>query len=248
MTTEQVQTQPAPTRTRFGGLVVLGALGAAVLATIIAGMALDNALDGRLRDRAIWGVLLMAVGALGPIVVILVLVRRHSIIRAVEDRRWGAVAICPGSFVVVWVLVFLGYAVAGDVPRTAIIPHTPKFVVRFYPDGGAGFVTIGESGGSQENRSERRTNGVLDGDILFAYRVHPEASGESAVVFEGSIKPPSADGAELHGTLVLKVKVRMRVEGLADAKLTIDDQPRAFPVDLEPGSYRIVIRGTPRRE
>src|SRR5262245_12947786 len=151
MTTEQPQAPAVPPRTRFGALVVLGALGAAVLATVFAGVVLSNALDGRLRDRAIWGVLLMAVGALGPIVAVLVLVRGRSIVRQVEDRRWGAVAVFPGSFVVVWLAVFLGYAVVGDVPRTALIPHTPKFVVQFYPDGRAGFVTISEFGGSQEN-------------------------------------------------------------------------------------------------
>ena len=247
MTTEP-QAQPVPARTRFGGLVVLGALGAAVLATVFAGLVLDNALGGRLRDRTAWGVLLMVIGFVGPVVAVLVLVRRHHIVRAVEDRRWGAVALFPGSFVALWLLAFLGYGTLGATARTAIIPHTPKFVVQFYPDGRAGFTTIGEYTGSQESRSERRTNGVLDGETTFAYRVTPNASGESAVAFEGGTRPLNGDRAELHGTLVLKVKVRMQIEGLSDAALTIDDQPHAFPTDLEPGSYRIAISGTPRRE
>ena len=247
MTTEP-QAQPTPARTRFGGLVVLGALGASVLATVIAGLVLDNALDGRLRDRAIWGVLLMAFGVIGPVAAVLVLARRRSTVGRVEDRRWGAVALFPGSFVVLWLLAFLGYGILGGAARTALIPHTPKFVIQFYPDERVSFTTIGEFSGGQERRGERYAHGVLDGDITFAYRVRPDASGETAVVFEVGIKPPTGDRAEVHGTLVLKVKVRMRVEGLSEAKLTIDDRPREFPTDLEPGSYRVVIRGTPRRE
>jgi hypothetical protein len=237
-----------PPRTRFGALVVLGTLIVATLATVLAGMSLSNALDGRLRDRAVWGVLVMAVGAAGPLVAVATLVRSRRIVEQVEGRRWGAVALFPGSFVALWVLVFLGYAVLGDGPQTPIIPNTPKFVVRFSPEGDVGFATFGEFGSAFEGRGESRANGVLTGDISVEYRVHPDASGESPVAFEGALKPPSADRAELHGTLVLKVKVRMRIEGLDNAALTIDDQPREFPLTLEPGRYRIVIRGTPRKD
>jgi hypothetical protein len=248
MTTEQ-QLQPAPNRSWFGVLVGLGALGVTVLATVVAGISLDNALSyGRLRDRTIWGILLMAVGAVAPVVAVFVLVRCRRIVQRVVERRWGAVALFPGSFVALWGLVVLGYAVLEDVWQTPIIPYTPKFVVQFGPDGNAGFVTIGNFGGGSEGRSESFANGVHDRDITFEYRVHPDASGKSAVTFEGGLKPPGAVRAELYGTLVLQVKVRMRVEGLSGAALTINDQPREFPVDLEPGTYRIRIEGTPHRE
>lgn len=242
---------PQPVRSPgswLGALIVLGALAVAILAAVVAGVSLDNALGGRLRDRAIWGVVLMASGVLGAVVAVLILVRRHSIIRNVRDRRWGAVAVFPGSFVALWIAAFLCYGIVGSVPRTPIIPFTPKFVVRAYPDGRVGFTTIGEFGGSFENRGERRTDGVIDGDIQFAYRVDPNVLNESAITFEGTIKPPAPDRAEVRGTLVLKAKVRMRIEGLSDEKLTIDDQPRGAPVDLEPGTYRIAIHGVPSKE
>ena len=248
MTTERPHAPPAPPRTRFGALVVFGALGAAVLATVFAGLVLDNALDGRLRDRAIWGVLLMAVGFLGPVVAVLVVVRRRQIVRAVEARRWGAVALFPGSFVVVWLLVFLGYGNLGGSARTPIVPYTPKFVVQFYPDGRAGFTTLGEFGGGRENRGESYTHDVGGGEITFAYRVAPSASGESVVAFTGTIAPPAADRTEVRGALVLGAKVRVQIEGSSDAVLTIDDRPRALPAELGPGTYRIAIRGTPARE
>jgi hypothetical protein len=237
-----------PPRTRFGALVVLGTLFVAVLATVLAGISLNNALDGRLRDRAIWGVLVMAVGAAGPLVAVAALVRRRRIVEQVEGRRWGAVACFPGSFVALWVFCVLGYGIRGEGPQTPIIPHTPKLVVRFSPEGDVGFATVGEFGSAFEGRGESRTNGVLTGDISVVYRVPGDVTREGAVEFEGGLKPPSADRAELHGTLVLSAKVRMRIEGLDNAALTIDDQPREFPLTLEPGRYRIVIRGTPKRE
>jgi hypothetical protein len=246
--TEQPPQPVRPPGSRLGVLVVLGSLTVAILAAVFAGVALDNALGGRLRDRAIWGVILMAAGVLGAVVAVLILVRRHSIIQNVRNRRWGAVAVFPGSFVALWIAAFLGYGIVGPVPRTAIIPFTPKFVVQAYPNGRVGFTTIGEFGGSFENRGERRTDGVIDGDIQFAYRVDPNVLNESAVTFEGTIKPSNPDRAEVRGTLVLKAKVRMRIEGMSDAKLTINDEPREAPVDLEPGTYRIAIQGTPRKE
>src|SRR5262245_33736732 len=206
-----------PPRTRFGALVVLGTLFVAVLATVFAVTALRNALDGRLRDRAIWGVLLMAVGAAGPLVAVAALVRWRRIAQQVEEHRWGAVALFPGSFVVLWVLCFLGYAILGDGPQTPLISHTPQFVVRFSPDGEVSFATVGEFGIASESRGENRMNGALDRDISLEYRVEPGASGESPVEFVGGLKPPSAARAELHGTLVLRVTLRMHIEGLSDA-------------------------------
>lgn len=247
MSTEQPQPVPPP-RPRFGRLVVLGTQFVAGSATMLACISLSNALDGRLRDRAIWGVLVMAVGAAGPLVAVATLFRSRRIVEHVEGHRWGAVALFPGSFVALWVLVFLGYAILGDGPQTPIVPNTPKFVVRFSPEGDVGFATVGEFGSAFEGRGESRSNGVLTGDISVVYRVPADVAREGVVAFEGGLKPPSADRAELHGTLVLKVKVRLRIEGLSDAALTIDDQPRAAPLTLEPGRYRIVIRGTPRRE
>ena len=247
MSTEQPQ--PAqPPRTRFGALVVLGTLFVAVLATVLAGLSLSNALDGRPRDRAIWGVLVTAVGAVGPLVAVVALVRWRRTVKQVEERRWGAVALFPGLFVALWALCVLAYATLGDGPQTPIVPNTPKLVVRFSPDGDVGFTTTGEYGSAFQGRGESRANGALTGDISVEYRVPADVARESAVAFEGALKPPSADRAELHGTLVLRVKVRMRIEGLSDAALTIDDQPREAPVTLEPGRYRIVIRGVPKRE
>src|SRR4051812_24137248 len=110
MSTEQPQPVQPP-RTRFGALVVLGTQFVAGSATILAVLSLNNALEGSLRDRAIWGVLVIAVGAAGPLVAIATLVRSRRIVEHVEGHRWGAVALFPGSFVVLWVLCVLGYAI-----------------------------------------------------------------------------------------------------------------------------------------
>lgn len=243
MTTEQVAQSP---RSRLGALVVLGALTVAVTAAVVAGVVLDNALGGRIRDRAIWGVLMMAVGAAGPVVALLVLVRRRHTFRQVADGRWGAVALFPGSFVALWVLVALGYGVLYDRLATPLIPYTPTFVVAFGEGGRPSFNTLGDFRGSGQTGNELRVDGKLVGDRSFEYWVSPDVADEHPVRFEGTVTPPGGEGVELHGVLVLTRKVRMRVEGLSDAALTIDDQPRESPVELEPGSYRIAIKGRPR--
>jgi hypothetical protein len=44
---------------------------------------------------------------------------------------------------------------------------------------------------------------------------------------------------------VLAERVRVRVDGLVEPVLVIDDQPGESPVLLEPGTYRLVVRGLP---
>jgi hypothetical protein len=53
-----------------------------------------------------------------------------------------------------------------------------------------------------------------------------------------------ADGGTLvfEGVLTDSETFRFRVEGLKNAVLTIDGQPRATPVELAPGTYKVVLR------
>ncbi len=229
---------PEPPRSRLGCLIVLGALGVAVMAAVLAGVVLDNALGGRVRDRAIWGVLLMALGAAAPVVAVVALVRRRQIGAEVRERHWGAVAFFPGSFVVAWVGAVLGYGILGSESNEPIISHTPSFIITFGPDGNVSFNQAGAFSGSSETR----------GGAEFEYRAHAGARG-IAIAFEGTIDPPDVSRTvEVRATLVLSTKTRVRVVGLSGGTLTIDDRPREYPVDLEAGRYQIVIRGTPRGE
>ena len=141
-----------------------------------------------------------------------------------------------------WVLVALGYGTQSS-RSTPIIPHTPTFVVNFGEGGRPSFNTLGDFPSSWQTGNELRVDGKLVGDRSFEYWVSPDMADEHPVRFEGTVTPPDGGRVELHGVLVLTRKVRMRVEGLSDAALTIDDRPRESPAELEPGSYRIAIKG-----
>jgi hypothetical protein len=245
MTAESAQVTE-PRRSWLGVAIILATLAVAVLATVVGVIVLDNALGGRIRDRTVWGVVVMVVGAAGPIVALLVVVGRRHILRQSARRQWVGLALFPGSFVALWVFAFLAYGTLNDRSTTPIIPHTTKFIVRFDRAGQPSFVVEGDIRGSEERRGELRVDGKPVGDISFDYRVLPEADGKTPVAIEGAVKPPAERRLELRGVLILEQKVRMRVEGLKDATLTINDQQREFPVDLEPGRYQVVIHGESR--
>jgi len=229
----------------LGLLVIFGTLVVAILGAVFAVLVWLNAFDGRPRDRTIWGIFVMALGPIGVVVAVVLLVRRRRITQQIEEQQWMAVAIFPGSFLILWLLAILAYATVSET-AAPIISHTPTFVVRFDPTGRPGFNTEGVFGSSDEQRSERFSNDAAVGTVSVKYRTKSAEATENAVAFEGAIKQAGGNRVELRGELVLTQKVRMRVEGLQNATLTINDEPRESPVTLEPGQYRIVIQGNSR--
>jgi len=229
----------------LGTIALFATIAVAGLGLVLSAMMLDNALYGRVRDRTLFGVVLMAVGFLGPVVALVALSRRRTL-RQLGYRQWGALALFPGSFLVVWAIAFLVYAIADPVGKP-IIPHTPTFIIRFDAEGRPQFHVRGWfSGGHESGPAELRVNGVLvSGSYDFDFHVFPDKPGIRALTFTGEIKCAAGKRVELRGELVLAEKFWLRVEKPVGAVLLIDDQPRESPILLEAGNYRVAVRGLP---
>lgn len=218
---------------RLGTVVLIATIAVAALGLTVAVIQLDNALDGRVRDRTPLGVALMAIGFLGPAVALAALSRRHAL-RQKGLQQWGSLTLFPGFFLILWVTVFVVYWASGTVGQP-IIPHTPTFSVRINAEGRPHFHALD---GFRE--------GQWSGDSSFDFRISPPGgSGLPANVLTGTVTRVEGNRIEMRGELVLVEKVRLRVDGLAEGVLVIDDQPRVSPVLLEPGTYRVVVRGLP---
>ena len=227
---------------RLGTVVLIATIAIAALGLTVAVIVLDNALDGRIRDRTIFGVALMVIGFLGPIMAVVALRRRRSL-RQMGLHQWGSLVLFPGSFLVLWPIAFLMYAVLGPVGKP-IISYTPTFIVSFNPEGRPQCNAQGSFGGSEQiGPGEVRADGVLvNGSFDFYYRVFPDESGIRAVTLTGEIECAEGKRVELRGELLLAEKFWFRIEGPAGAVLVIDDQPRVAPILLEAGTHRVVVR------
>ena len=129
------------------------------------------------------------------------------------------------------------YWVSGTVGQP-IIPHTPTFSIR-----------IDAEGRPQLHALDGFRGGQWGGDRLFHSRIEPPAgSGLPQNTFTGAGTRIDGKRIEARGDLVLVEKVKLRVDGLAEGVLVIDDQTRESPALLEAGSYRVVIRGIPSNE
>src|SRR5262245_57427594 len=190
----QPRVEPRP---RLGTVVLVATLVVAAVGMTVSVVQLDNALDGRPRDRTVLGVVLMTLGFLGPVVALIALARWRTL-RLMGLRQWWSLALFPGSFLILWVIGAVVYAVSDPMGRL-IIPHTPTLTVRFDPEGRPQFHPRGGFGfrGYEQHINENRANGVLVGDIPFDFRVHPDESGVRAVTFTGTVTRTEGKRVEL---------------------------------------------------
>jgi len=185
----------------------------------------------------------MVIGFLGPAVALIAVRRRHALCRT-GFRQWPALVLFPGSFLMLWMTAAAAYWALGTVGRP-ILPHTPTLTVKFDAEGRPQFHAQGAFTGHEQGGGERRSNGELVGDILFTFRTHPDESGVRTITFAGAMTRAAGKGIELRGDLLLAERVRLRVDGLVKSVLVIDDQSGESSVLLEPGTYRVVVRGLP---
>jgi amino acid transporter len=238
------QPPDAQCRPGLGTVVLLTTVLVAGLALTLAVMLVGDAMDGRVRARTAVAVFAMAVGFLAPVVAAMVL-RRWRSFRRHGPGHWWRPGLLAGAFVAVWVVAVVTFAVIADPPPRPIIPFTPTFTIQFSPEGRPQFRVRGDFGGSEEQHGEQRSNGILVGDRPCAFRVHPNRDGVRAIDFSGVASLPGATGLELRGELTLAERAWFRVERLAGATLLVNDEVRDSPVLLEPGTYRVTIRGAP---
>jgi hypothetical protein len=236
----QASARPGP---RLGSVVLVVTVLVAAVGLAVAVVQLGNALDGRVRDRTPLGVALMVIGFLGPVVA-LIAIRRWKTLSQAGLRQWPSLGLFPGTFLVLWMTAALAYWVLGTVGRP-ILPHTPTLTIQIDAEGRPQFHAQGEFTGYEQGGGESRADGKLVGDRSFTFRTHPDESGVQAITFAGTVTWAEGKTIELRGELVLTQTVRVRLDGLAQAVLMIDDQPRESPVVLEAGTYRIVVRGRP---
>lgn len=202
---------------------ILATLGLA-LAAVTCKVALVDGYEG---PRSISGILLMAVGFLGPLGPLLLVVKRRRLQRV-------ALAAVPG----VHLLLLLGALILGGVwwRFPPLLPYTTSLVLKFGPHDGQKsellhcYVMPPRSGTQRSDSFEYTFN---------------DASGEirNVVILKGKVTRAAGHQVQFAGLLTLGEKIRLRVDGLQDISITAGAQTGSGPVDLEPGSYAIVIKG-----
>jgi len=99
MTAPQLPLQGSGLRPGAGFLVATIVISARGLLVYV--IQLDNALDGRIRDRTPLGLSLMSLGFLGPAVA-MAAIRRRQALGQKGLREWGSLTLFPGSFLILW--------------------------------------------------------------------------------------------------------------------------------------------------
>ena len=67
--------------------------------------------------------------------------------------------------------------------------------------------------------------------------------GATALTLTGEERISADGNIEITGMLLLEEIVHLRVEGLENAFIMVDDKPMSVPAAQGPGNYKIVIRG-----
>lgn len=244
MTTIIPEAGPTPQKGLwFDIAVILFTIAFTGLVTFISGFVIENALDGRVRDRSIWGILLIGLSIPSWLVLLFVIRRRASYSGPVPARRWLNFAKLPGVFVGVWLLVFLGYAEVATSNFRPLIPHTPVLAIRFTDQLSPSISTRGDFDTTEGGASESRFNGAITGTIPFRFRATSTSMEPKRIVIKGEVLDPNSKRRETHLELVLEQRARVQIEGLNDMLITIDGKPSNANSELAAGTYKVVIAG-----
>lgn len=230
-------TTPGAWNAAFKASIILAIAGVA-----FAGLSLVDIVEGNIAARTIWGVLALAAGALTLLVPFVIALGRGRFLAQTPSRQRRLAIALPIACIAVIGALFLG----SQFSSTVVIPYTPTLQIHCLPDGNVEMVLqhgAREMGGASSSgrSSERRP----DDEFHFtAWGAGARGENRKTLVsLTGRAKQPADNGIAITAELDLAEKVRLQIEGLAKASVTIDDRTSPPPVELAAGRHALVITG-----
>jgi lipid-A-disaccharide synthase-like uncharacterized protein len=202
--------------------------------------------DQSAHTRTIWGLLFMVLGVLGPVLPLLLVIKRRAFARLGRGKQWAAVVAIPALYGAAFALCF----VASTYTQTLIMDRPSlTLLVRFDRAKANEPISVVMHGLMREmpsGRGYRDADGGARRYHFQGYEGYLRFPQEVTIRAEGTSRAREDGSVEIALDFDVKETFRLQVEGLAEAQITRDGEAVPDRAKFGPGKYKVVITGRPK--